>query len=207
MNSNIVHIVSNDKSIRSIVASAAWEFEPNASNREYEDMDQFQASRTPALQGSWEVLVTDQVDQQLPVSKRNLYMPVVAITTRKRSSESDLNQVDFNSNGPVFLGDIKPHLHEAIGTARIFLKLKTNASRMGTLTARERSVVLLAADGVPNKTIAKRMDVSIKTIEKIRRNAYLKLAVKSSAEVASLVTFDRFVGMNNLISMPTLPMG
>ena len=133
-------------------------------------------------------------------------MPVVNFTTQKIEPEGNSKSpIDFESDKPVYIGQIKPHLQEAIAAARLFLKLKSNASRMATLTNRERRVVVLAADGIPNKSIAKRLDVSVKTIEKIRRNAYLKLSVKSSAEVASLVTFNRFIGMNNLLSMPACP--
>lgn len=207
MNSNTIHIVSNDHRVNSLVASAAWEFEPNATIQEYESPEQFLNARTSTFEGSWEVLATSDANLQLPVSKRNLYMPIVKFTSQKVEGHDLSNAaIDFDTDQPIYVGSIQPFMQEAIAAARLFLKLKSNASRMSTLTNRERRVVVLAADGVPNKSIAKRLDVSVKTIEKIRRNAYLKLSVKSSAEVASLVTFNRFIGMNNLLSIPSVPL-
>ncbi len=60
------------------------------------------------------------------------------------------------------------------------------------LSPREIEIVQLATEGVPNKTIAKRLDISIKTVEKNRRTAYEKLCVSSAAELASLITFHMF---------------
>jgi len=60
------------------------------------------------------------------------------------------------------------------------------------LTERELAIVSMATDGVPNKSMARRLEVSIKTIEKNRRTAYEKLKISSSAEMAALVTFRRY---------------
>ena len=208
MNNHIIHIVYSDRSVNSLIATTAWEFEPAAKIQEYANPNEFLASRSSTLEGRWEVLATNEANLVLPVSKRNLYMPIVNFTNQKMEQPEEkpkAQKIDFESDKPVYIGQIQPHIQEAIAAARLFLKLKSNANRMATLTNRERRVVVLAADGVPNKSIAKRLDVSVKTIEKIRRNAYLKLSVKSSAEVASLVTFNRFIGMNNLLSMPATP--
>lgn len=61
-----------------------------------------------------------------------------------------------------------------------------------SLGERELAIVSMATDGLPNKSMARRLDVSIKTIEKNRRNAYEKLKISSSAEMAALVTFRRY---------------
>lgn len=60
------------------------------------------------------------------------------------------------------------------------------------LSERELAIVSMATDGVPNKSMARRLEVSIKTIEKNRRTAYEKLKITSSAEMAALVTFRRY---------------
>lgn len=62
----------------------------------------------------------------------------------------------------------------------------------GNLSERELAIVSMATDGVPNKSMARRLEVSIKTIEKNRRTAYEKLKIASSAEMAALVTFRRY---------------
>ena len=86
------------------------------------------------------------------------------------------------------------------------------------LSERELAIVSMATDGVPNKSMARRLEVSIKTIEKNRRTAYEKLSISSSAEMAALVTFRRYFNrsieqnrnqvsplMPNIAVNPTLP--
>ncbi len=69
------------------------------------------------------------------------------------------------------------------------------ASRLRTLTARERTVVRLASEGLPNKRIASRLGLSIKTVEKSRRQAYSKLQVGSTAGMTRVVLLAEFFGM------------
>ncbi len=58
-----------------------------------------------------------------------------------------------------------------------------HAKTLQRLTPRERRVVQLAADGKPNKQIANNVGLSVKSIERIRRDAYRKLNVRSTAEM------------------------
>lgn len=55
------------------------------------------------------------------------------------------------------------------------------------LTPRERDVMLGLADGLPNKAIANRMGLSVRTVEVYRANLMDKLEVKSLADVIKLV--------------------
>jgi DNA-binding CsgD family transcriptional regulator len=54
------------------------------------------------------------------------------------------------------------------------------------LSPRELQVVILVADGLANKSIALRLEISVKTIEKHRANAARKLGVGSTAEMVRL---------------------
>jgi FixJ family two-component response regulator len=56
-----------------------------------------------------------------------------------------------------------------------------------TLTQGERDVVALIVDGVKNAVIAKRLGVSIRTVEVRRSSAYAKLAVTSAAGLVAAV--------------------
>jgi len=57
-------------------------------------------------------------------------------------------------------------------------------ARLLTLTQREREVVVLALSGMVNKTIAKELAISLRTIEGYRMQIYLKLGVTSLLELA-----------------------
>lgn len=57
-------------------------------------------------------------------------------------------------------------------------------ARLLTLTQREREVLALALSGMVNKTIARKLAISLRTIEGYRMQIYLKLGVSSLLELA-----------------------
>ncbi|WP_296719268.1 response regulator [Erythrobacter sp.] len=60
------------------------------------------------------------------------------------------------------------------------------------LTARERETMAILMEGVPNKEVAHRLGLSVRTIEMHRGNALAKLNVKSVAEVVALANLAGF---------------
>lgn len=71
---------------------------------------------------------------------------------------------------------------------RAFAESGEHQTRLNSLSERERRIVQLAADGTPNKRIASILGLSVKTVEKQRRQAYLHLKVLSTAEMTRAVT-------------------
>ena len=60
------------------------------------------------------------------------------------------------------------------------------AQLVASLTERERDVFLLVADGLPNKVIAARLDVSLQTIKLHRGRLMRKLQAESIADLVRL---------------------
>jgi FixJ family two-component response regulator len=60
------------------------------------------------------------------------------------------------------------------------------ATRLASLTAREREVFDLVATGLPNKTIATKLDLSLQTIKLYRARVMQKLELKSVADLVRL---------------------
>ena len=81
---------------------------------------------------------------------------------------------------------------ESVAWSRQFLMLKEQSARIELLNDRELAIVNMAADGMPNKAVAARLGVSIKTVEKNRRAAYEKLNVTSVASMVTLIAFRRY---------------
>ncbi|MGB7345346.1 MAG: LuxR C-terminal-related transcriptional regulator [Pirellulaceae bacterium] len=79
---------------------------------------------------------------------------------------------------------------EAFGLQKLVdhqMSVQRNHGRLAKLSERERSIVDLVVDGAPNKQIASKLGLSIKTIERVRQSAYRKLDVRSTAEMTRAV--------------------
>jgi len=59
--------------------------------------------------------------------------------------------------------------------------------RLGELTDRERAVMQLVIEGLPNKRIADQLDISVRTVEVHRARVFDKMEVKSAVELANLL--------------------
>jgi two-component system response regulator DctR len=60
-------------------------------------------------------------------------------------------------------------------------------SRLLELTERERDVMHLVVEGLPNKLIADQLDISVRTVEVHRSRVFDKMDVKSAVELANLM--------------------
>jgi two-component system response regulator DctR len=60
-------------------------------------------------------------------------------------------------------------------------------ARQAELTERERAVMRLVLEGLPNKLIADRLDISVRTVEVHRARVFEKMEVKSAVELVNLL--------------------
>jgi two-component system response regulator DctR len=60
-------------------------------------------------------------------------------------------------------------------------------ARLQELTDRERDVMGLVVEGLPNKLIADQLDISVRTVEVHRARVFDKMEVKSAVELANLL--------------------
>ena len=60
-------------------------------------------------------------------------------------------------------------------------------SRLADLTDRERDVMRLVVEGLPNKLIADQLSISVRTVEVHRARVFDKMEVKSAVELANLL--------------------
>jgi two-component system response regulator DctR len=59
--------------------------------------------------------------------------------------------------------------------------------RIADLTDRERDVMHLVTQGLPNKVIADQLQISVRTVEVHRARVFDKMGVKSAVELANLL--------------------
>lgn len=60
-------------------------------------------------------------------------------------------------------------------------------AQQGSLTERERAVMQLVMEGLPNKLVADQLDISVRTVEVHRARVFEKMGVKSAVELANLL--------------------
>ena len=60
-------------------------------------------------------------------------------------------------------------------------------ARLDGLTEREKSVMRLVVDGLPNKLVADQLDISVRTVEVHRARVFDKMGVKSAVELVNLL--------------------
>jgi len=60
-------------------------------------------------------------------------------------------------------------------------------ARLTELTERERDVMRLVVEGLPNKLIADQLDISVRTVEVHRARVFDKMEVKSAVELANML--------------------
>ena len=80
------------------------------------------------------------------------------------------------------------HAHFGPQAARALAEQLQHPERMvddpyGTLTAREREVLHLIAEGMTTKEVARRLDIGVKTAENHRGRVLAKLGLRNTAEV------------------------
>jgi len=60
-------------------------------------------------------------------------------------------------------------------------------TRIDELTERERDVMRLVVEGLPNKLIADQLQISVRTVEVHRARVFEKMEVKSAVELANVL--------------------
>ena len=58
---------------------------------------------------------------------------------------------------------------------------------MAELTEREREVMVLVVQGLPNKLIADNLNISVRTVEVHRSRVFEKMDVRSAVELSNLL--------------------
>jgi DNA-binding NarL/FixJ family response regulator len=97
----------------------------------------------------------------------------------KQTSSHDLSRaIREVQNGKTFFSPtVAKRLHDQQSPARG----KPRGKGVAHLTAREREVLQLIAEGTPNKQVAAELGISVKTVEKHRQSIMQKLAIHDAA--------------------------
>ena len=126
---------------------------------------------------------------------RNINLPIIFLTgyadVPMTVGAMRKGAVDFLTK-PINGGQLLARVHSALETDRLQREAAATRSlfeaRVLKLTPREREVLMLALSGMPNKTISKELNISVRTTEGHRAQIFLKLGVDSLIELAQQAT-------------------
>jgi two-component system response regulator DctR len=143
--------------------------------------------RMPGMSGLalFEHLQTSGIGQAWPVIFLTGHADVPTAVDSVKRGAFDFCEKPFSDNALV------DRVEQALLLSQERLKARTQQaflqSRLSELTDRERDVMRLVVEGLPNKLIADQLDISVRTVEVHRSRVFDKMEVKSAVELANLM--------------------
>jgi two-component system response regulator DctR len=143
--------------------------------------------RMPGLSGLalFDWMIERNLHQSMPVIFLTGHADVPTAVDAVKRGAFDFCEKPFSDNALV------DRVEQALAQSRACLEARQQTEvlleRQGELTERERDVMQLVLDGLPNKLIADRLNISVRTVEVHRARVFEKMAVKSAIELANLL--------------------
>ena len=190
-----VFIVDNDerarKSVCALVRSLGVRAEAYASAEEF--LGGYRPGSPGCLVTDIRMLGMSGLDLQDRLVEQGIRLPVIVLTAypRTRSTVRAMKAGGADAVGKALrrrrtLGRHPPRPGPGFGGPRPGPRRREIQARAALLTPAERLVMNLIVQGKPNKTIAKRLDLSTRTVESRRHEVFAKMGVESVAELVRL---------------------
>lgn len=143
--------------------------------------------RMPGLSGLalFDWLIERNLQLAMPVIFMTGHADVATAVDAVKRGAFDFCEKPFSDNALVDRVVLALSQSQSIMQER--LKIDMLRERQGELTDRERDVMRLVVEGLPNKLIADRLDISVRTVEVHRARVFDKMEVKSAVELANLL--------------------
>jgi two-component system response regulator DctR len=133
----------------------------------------------------FEQLIERQLLDVLPVIFLTGHADVPTAVDSVKRGAFDFCEKPFSDNALV--DRIEQALMRSAQTLQALRTKQTLQQNMADLTDRERDVMNLVVEGLPNKLIADQLDISVRTVEVHRARVFDKMNVKSAVELANLL--------------------
>lgn len=143
--------------------------------------------RMPGMSGLalFEQLLANGIAQAWPVIFLTGHADVPTAVDSVKRGAFDFCEKPFSDNALV------DRVEQALALSRTRLGERHQRQqlqrRLSELTERERDVMRLVIEGLPNKLIADQLDISVRTVEVHRARVFDKMEVKSAVELANLL--------------------
>jgi len=143
--------------------------------------------RMPGMSGLalFEQLIERQLLDVLPVIFLTGHADVPTAVDSVKRGAFDFCEKPFSDNALV--DRIEQALARSSQTLQALRSKQSLQHNLADLTDRERDVMHLVVEGLPNKLIADQLDISVRTVEVHRARVFDKMNVKSAVELANLL--------------------
>jgi two-component system, LuxR family, response regulator FixJ len=191
-----VFVVDDDEgsrnSVKAIARSMGVDAETFSSAEEF--LEQADPSRPGCLVTDLRMLGLSGIELQEKIAAMGLALPVIIITAHAETAMT----VRAVKNGALTVLE-KPcrdyELYDAIRDALALgeklrvrnAEVKAFSKKLETLSEGERAVLDLMVQGEANKNVARRLDVSVRTVENRRQQIFEKTGTDSLAELIRLI--------------------
>ncbi len=191
-----VFVVDDDEAVRrflgGLIASVGLRVETYASAREF--LDAFEPGSPGCLLLDIRMPGMSGLELQKELAERAAGLPVIILTGHgdvqlavhaMKAGAVDFIEKPFNNE--LLLDRIQKAVAEGVLADSARVKHDEIAGRMKLLTPRERQVLDLVVAGETNKGVARRLDISEKTVEVHRAKVMEKMRAKSLAVLVKMV--------------------
>ncbi len=143
--------------------------------------------RMPGMSGLalFELLIARNLLEVLPVIFLTGHADVPTAVDAVKRGAFDFCEKPFSDNALV--DRIEQALLRSAQTLQTHRAKQSLQQSLADLTERERDVMRLVVEGLPNKLIADQLDISVRTVEVHRARVFDKMQVKSAVELANLL--------------------
>ena len=202
----LVYVVDDDAGVRDALAwllrtrrltsdtfDSAEAFQQRMVHQTQHQVPQLQPScllldvRMPGLNGLalFDWLVERELHQAMPVIFLTGHADVPTAVDAVKRGAFDFCEKPFSDNALV--DRVEQALAQSHGVMAARRHSQLLRVRQSELTERECDVMRLVVEGLPNKLIADRLDISVRTVEVHRSRVFEKMEVKSAVELANLL--------------------
>ena len=202
----LVYVVDDDAGVRDALAwllrtrrltsdtfDSAEAFQQRMAHQTQTQVPQLQPScllldvRMPGLNGLalFDWLVERELHQAMPVIFLTGHADVPTAVDAVKRGAFDFCEKPFSDNALV--DRVEQALAQSHGVMAARRHSQLLRVRQSELTERECDVMRLVVEGLPNKLIADRLDISVRTVEVHRSRVFEKMEVKSAVELANLL--------------------
>jgi FixJ family two-component response regulator len=192
----VLFVVDDDAAMRRSLAylfdSAGWKVESFESARDF--LDRYDGHVPGCLVLDVRMPLMSGLGLQHMLKEQNIHVPIIFLTGHgdlamavQAMKTGACDFLEKPCKDQVLLDAVTRAVQRSIEEGRIRMKTRTAQTTLATLTAREREVAQLMAEGKPNKIIARELAISDKTVQVHRHNTMEKLGVHSAAEITHLL--------------------